>query len=184
MLGSDKWLHSACWHQVKWRIRRAIFIRLGLPCHPMLKRMLWYNGDYVFYSLALNTDFDFFIVCEFDLAMNAIDLRNAVDRMIADGMDAVGSGMGKRSRGWGWHAPQTNWLRAEIAHAQSSEEFQQVHGVFFPFVMMSRQAALHLYSRRLEMRGCGVRAKWPRNGRSARPSPRPNCSAAVFTSPI
>ncbi len=141
------------------------FIRLGLPCHPLPKRMLWYNGDYVFYSLALNTDFDFFIVCEFDLAMNALDLRGTVDRMLADGMDAVGSGLGKRSRGWGWHAPQTSWLHAEIAHAKSAEDFQQVYGVFFPFVMMSRQAALHLYARRLEMarlwRTGRVAEEWP-----------------------
>jgi hypothetical protein len=141
------------------------FIRLGLPCHPLAKRMLWYNGDYVFYSLALNTDFDFFIVCEYDLAFNALDLRAVIDRMIADGMDAVGSGLGKRSRGWGWHAPQTKWVQAEIAHAKSAEDFQQVYGVFFPFVMMSRQAALHLYSRRLEMarlwRSGQVTEEWP-----------------------
>ena len=141
------------------------FIRLGLPCHPLMKRMLWYNGDYVFTSLALNTDFDFFLVCEYDLAMNAIDLRREVDRMIGDGMDAVGSGLGKRNRGWGWYGPQTSWLHAEIAHAQSSEVFDQVYGVFFPFVMMSRQAALHLYARRLEMarlwRAGKVTEEWP-----------------------
>ncbi len=141
------------------------FIRLGLPSHPGPKRMLWYNGDYVFYSLVLNTDYDFFLVCEYDLAMNALDLRGVVNQMIADGMDAVGSGLGKRARGWGWHAPQTSWLRAEIAHAKSAEDFQQVYGVFFPFVIMSRQAALHLYSRRLEMarlwRTGQVAEEWP-----------------------
>jgi hypothetical protein len=123
------------------------FRHIGLTAHLTMPR---WNGDYPLYYLALNTSHDYFVVCEYDLVFNNIGLRAAVEKMVADGMDCVGYQLSKRSYHWGWAQNQDKWLKAELEQAKSSENYE-IYGMMFPFVFLSRSAALYLYSRRLQI---------------------------------
>lgn len=124
---------------------RQRFERLGLPLRPTRDSALWHNGDYVLYDLMLRTEYDYIILAEYDLAVNC-DLRALAHRAAESGVYLVIDGfMPRQPERWVWARAQADWDAFERPGAPE----RPVYGSFFPFVLISRRAALWLFARRI-----------------------------------
>lgn len=139
----------------------AKFKTYMLPLRPGAALAMHWNGDYVLYDIFLNTDFDYFVVSEYDLYLN-VDLRAAVDEMIRSGVEFASLNVQPAPRDWMWSPIQTAWDAFEVVHGAASDS--QVYKCFFPLTFISRPAAAWLYARRVQA-GFALRRpgapKWP-----------------------
>jgi hypothetical protein len=146
------------------------FETLGLPLLPQRRNALWHNGDYILYDLMLRTEHDHVILAEYDLAVNC-DLRALAEKAAQSGVDLVIDGFGKRlPEYWIWARDQQAWDRRERGDAPPRPLF----GSFFPFVFISRRAALWLFARRIA--NARLRETHPGGG-----APWPFCESFVPT---
>jgi hypothetical protein len=110
---------------------------------------MWYNGDYVFYDLLFKTDFDYFVICEYDLAVNT-PLTPLAHNIILSNCDFVASQCNQSDDSWEWHSEQKRWDIFERDVITTSKAYvNDIYGCFFPFICISRQAVIWLYSRRI-----------------------------------
>jgi len=77
-----------------------------LPLLPSIEDAIWWNGDYVLYDISLSTDFDYFIVSEYDLYLD-FDLRAAVAEIVRSGAEFASLNVQPAHREWAWLASQT-----------------------------------------------------------------------------
>jgi hypothetical protein len=118
-----------------------------LPLCPSVAQAMWWNGDYVLYDIFLNTDFDYFIISEYDLYLD-FDLRAAVGEMIRRGVEFASLNVRPAHRDWAWLATQTAWDAFEAVHGAASDS--EVYMCFFPLTFISRRMAAWLYARRVQ----------------------------------
>lgn len=123
------------------------FSRYNLPSFPSVEKTLWYNGDYIIYDIALNSDFDYFVICEFDLVCPS-SLKETIQRIVASGAEFVVHRYGKAPANWWWRTTAEAWYAFEGAQFDPAEE---VNHCILPFIFCSRKAALKLFSRRMAM---------------------------------
>lgn len=142
--------------------------RIGLLSVPQGVSPLWYNSDYVLSHLMLNTDYDYIIMTEYDLAIKNINLQALAASMAFNGHDLVMSHLKPAEANWHYTARQQEWQNAEYPGSPS-----QIFSSFFPFVFISRIAALYLFGRRIQM------ANLLRHGMS--PTIWPYCESFVPT---
>lgn len=125
----------------------AKFKTYMLPLCPPVEDAMWWNGDYVLYDIFLNTDFDYFILSEYDVYLD-FDLRAAVGDMISSGVEFASLNMQPAHRDWSWAATQTAWDTFEAARGAASDS--EVFMCFFPLTFISRRMAAWLYTRRVQ----------------------------------
>lgn len=118
---------------------------IGLVDRKSYGSMLWYNGDYPIYDIALSSNFDYFVIVEYDCFVNC-DLNSMVDKFIQSGDEFVSPDFREigSSEGWIWEEHQK---KSDIIDTGAGS--LPVYRCFFPFVFISRTAALHLFARRL-----------------------------------
>jgi predicted O-methyltransferase YrrM len=127
----------------------AKFETYMLPVFSSAVRPMWWNGDYVLYDIFLNTDFDYFIISEYDLYLE-FDLRAAVGEIIRSGVEFAAFGVRPEpaSSQWQWVPVQAAWDAFEDARGAGSDP--GVYGCFFPLTFISRRLAAWLYARRVQ----------------------------------
>lgn len=139
----------------------AKFETYMLPAPAGNDSPMWWNGDYVLYDIFLNTDFDYFIISEYDLYLD-FDLRAVVGEMIRSGVEFASFGVGPAQRQWPWFAVQSAWDAFEDVRGAVSDA--QVYGCFFKLAFISRRMAAWLYARRVQagfaLRRLGA-PQWP-----------------------
>ncbi|HMO29491.1 hypothetical protein [Enterovirga sp.] len=131
----------------------AQFLRLGLPLYPTEARTMWYNGDYVLYNIALNSDYEYFILCEYDCIVPE-NFNSIVENMINDNVEFVIHRYGPAPDHWYWKAEALKWYEAEGIKDIC------INCSIFPFVFCKRNAILRLLNRRQSMFWANLQAPW------------------------
>lgn len=116
---------------------------IGLPLYPTPQNALWYNSDYPIYDVILRTEYDYIIIAEYDLAINT-DLSALVRRFILDGIDCVLPWVEQLAddTDWPWAKVQRAFYASEAELNGHGYETVALFKSFFPFVFISRSAAL------------------------------------------
>jgi hypothetical protein len=126
------------------------FRELGLPLRPSPGKAMWHNGDYIFYELALKTDFDYTIISEYDTYVSA-DLDSIVAVLLQQNVDFSAPGIGRAWEHWSWTQSQQQAIDKWIQFYGIGADYKYiVMKSFFPFVFISKKAAHALYAKRLE----------------------------------
>ena len=112
-----------------------------LPPRPNVQ-LLWYLGDYAFYCAHhVIPDYDYYVMIEYDVEFvrgNALALEGILRRLTdlpGDRYDLVGVQYGTRPPAWGWGRPYESRLN-------------EIYGILFPFVVLSKRALTYLYDLR------------------------------------
>jgi hypothetical protein len=148
-------------HLPQIRHSAAKFRNYQLPLRPSVEETLWWNGDYALYDLFLNTDFDYFLVAEYDLYLDT-DLRAAMLELIRSGVEFAALNLQPAEHDWAWLASQTAWDAFEAVRDPASDP--EAHMCFFPLVFASRRLAGWLYARRVQAGFALLRSgapEWP-----------------------
>lgn len=131
----------------------------GLPPRFREGSMIWYNGDYAIYDVTLSTNYDYYVLIEYDCFVNR-DLNKLVRTFIEHDADFVAPFThGADNQGWYWEGEQRD--NDEIDYGKRD---LHIYKSFFPFIFISREAALHLYARRLaaaHLRRSKGANRWP-----------------------
>lgn len=105
-------------------------------------RYLWFFSDYPFYcAYEAIPDYDYYIQIEYDVHIarqNPLFIEGIINRLVDDDgtpFDLVGVSCSKRED-----------ERPRVVAAK--KQFSEVYVAFFPFVVLSKRALLHLYERR------------------------------------
>lgn len=122
------------------------FKSMGLPCYQGL-RTLWYCSDYPLYHLAMTSGYDYIVMSEFDTQVNC-NIDDLVKRLCLAG--AHFAGKETFSQAWMWTKVQQNWDAFE-EKMKGEQKPKPISGIFFPFVIITRRAAVELLRRRLEI---------------------------------
>lgn len=124
--------------------------KYGLPLFPKRETAMWYNSDYPIYDLVLQTDYDAFLISEYDLAIN-LDLKALVGRFIEDGADFVLPWYARLhdEASWPWSAVQRSFYASETALGGRDNSNVAIFKSFFPFVFITREAALQAFASRV-----------------------------------
>jgi hypothetical protein len=127
------------------------FKQMGLPLWPSIDKVMWFNGDYVLYQLALREQADYFIIIEYDVYPN-LDLRAVISDIASDEVDLAIGNFGESYVGWAWHDRQQKCqvLWNDFYGIEKCRARKAYHS-FFPVVVVSRDLALSLYSKRIEL---------------------------------
>lgn len=113
--------------------------KLGLLEEIPGNLLLWYFGDYAFYCAYSDIpNYDYYVLVEYDVDFtrpNTLFLEGLLARVAraANGpFDLVATQFGTRPPEWGWGET-------------CAGRFDEVHGVLFPFVVLSRRALEYLF---------------------------------------
>lgn len=104
--------------------------------------VLWYFGDYAFYCVnSIIPDYDYYTMIEYDVEFtrkNSLALEGLLARITnlnEKPYDLVSTYYGPRGSDWVWTDT-------------CSKQFEDVYGIFFPLVIMSKRALCFLYELR------------------------------------
>jgi hypothetical protein len=111
-------------------------------------KVMWYNGDYVLYSIAKETDYNPIVLIEYDVLVR-VPLDKIVDKMRDDGVDFAAQYFAERGDDWYW----TNLARRSYAKElgiSSEEEMKRIpiYGCVYPIIFVNRDPVQELLERR------------------------------------
>lgn len=125
--------------------------QMGLPEAPSRGSTFWHNGDYILYDIVLRTDYDYIILNEYDTYVKT-DLNKILVSLLNEKIDFCASFVGQGWDYWSWFAPQKEAIaKWNQFYGVETNENYRVMKSFFPFVFISRKAALALYAKRIEL---------------------------------
>lgn len=127
------------------------FERMGLPIFPNRKMAAWYNSDYPNYHLLYKTDYDYFLVVEYDL-FTGMNLAKLCESFIKEGLDYVGPWVSwiDHDGSWIWSGVQKKFDDARYLATGTARHAQHNYKSFFPFCFVSRSAALSCLAGRID----------------------------------